>query len=52
MRPTEVDALQGDARKAARELEWTPRTNYAELARIMVEADCRAAQREVLACSI
>ncbi len=41
-RPTEVDELRGDASKAARVLGWTPRTRFAELVRIMLEADLRA----------
>jgi GDPmannose 4,6-dehydratase len=43
LRPTEVDELCGDASKAARVLGWTPRTRFAELVRIMLEADLRAA---------
>ena len=38
-RPTEVDALIGDASKARRELGWTAQTKAPELARIMVDAD-------------
>jgi GDPmannose 4,6-dehydratase len=38
-RPTEVDELCGDASKAAQQLGWRPQTCFAELARIMVEAD-------------
>ena len=38
-RPTEVDALIGDASKARRVLDWSPRTSAEELARIMVDAD-------------
>ncbi len=41
-RPTEVDELRGDASKAARVLGWTPRTRFAELVRLMLEADLRA----------
>ncbi|GAA4823216.1 GDP-mannose 4,6-dehydratase [Actinomycetospora corticicola] len=39
LRPTEVDALIGDASKASRELGWRPRTFTPELARIMVDAE-------------
>lgn len=39
LRPTEVDALIGDAGKAERELGWKPEVLVPELARIMVEAD-------------
>jgi GDPmannose 4,6-dehydratase len=41
-RPAEVDLLQGDASKAARLLGWKPQVRFAELARIMVEADLKA----------
>ena len=42
-RPTEVDELCGDPSKAAAELDWRPMTGFAELVRIMVEADLREA---------
>jgi GDPmannose 4,6-dehydratase len=38
-RPAEVDALIGDAAKARRVLGWSPKTPFADLVRIMVEAD-------------
>ena len=38
-RPTEVDQLCGDPSKAAEKLGWRPRTRFADLVRIMVEAD-------------
>ncbi|MFP8887086.1 MULTISPECIES: GDP-mannose 4,6-dehydratase [Streptomyces] len=38
-RPAEVDALIGDASKAHKLLDWSPKVHYDELARIMVEAD-------------
>lgn len=38
-RPTEVDSLVGDARKAETELGWTAKTKFAELVRILVESD-------------
>jgi GDPmannose 4,6-dehydratase len=40
-RPTEVDLLLGDPSKAARNLGWTPRTDLAEVVRIMVEYDLK-----------
>ena len=43
LRPTEVDELRGDASKAEQVLGWRPRTGFAELIRIMVEADLREA---------
>jgi GDPmannose 4,6-dehydratase len=39
VRPAEVDTLQADPSKARRELEWAPRTSFAELVRKMVDAD-------------
>jgi GDPmannose 4,6-dehydratase len=46
LRPTEVDALVGDASKAADKLGWVPEVDTAELARIMVDADVEALQHE------
>jgi GDPmannose 4,6-dehydratase len=42
LRPTEVDALVGDASKAADKLGWVPTVDTAQLARIMVDADIEA----------
>jgi GDPmannose 4,6-dehydratase len=39
-RPTEVDVLQGDARKARTKLGWKPKVKFKELVRLMLEADC------------
>lgn len=39
LRPTEVDSLVGDAGKALRELQWSPKVFTPDLARIMVDAD-------------
>jgi len=38
-RPTEVDMLVGDARKARDVLGWTPKTTFKELVQLMVRAD-------------
>jgi GDPmannose 4,6-dehydratase len=38
-RPSEVDALLGDASKARDTLEWSPRVGFEELVRLMVDAD-------------
>ncbi len=46
-RPSEVDALIGDAGKAETALGWKPRVRWAELARIMVEADISALDAEL-----
>ncbi len=48
LRPTEVDALQGDARKARERLGWAPRTTLDELIEEMVESDLRLAEQERL----
>ena len=42
-RPTEVDHLCADTTKVQRELDWSPKVNFVELVRIMVDADLRAA---------
>lgn len=39
IRPTEVDALCGDASKARRVLGWKPEINFSSLAREMVDAE-------------
>ena len=46
LRPTEVDALIGDASKAKEKLGWVPKVQTDELARIMVDADVEALQHE------
>jgi GDPmannose 4,6-dehydratase len=38
-RPAEVDALEGDAGYARKKLGWQPTVSFAELVRMMVEAD-------------
>ena len=45
-RPTEVDALLGDASQAQRVLGWEPRVKFKDLARMMVDADMELAERE------
>jgi GDPmannose 4,6-dehydratase len=42
-RPAEVDMLLGDASKARRELGWSPKVAFKELAKLMVEADLESA---------
>jgi GDPmannose 4,6-dehydratase len=42
LRPTEVDALIGDASKAREKLDWVPTVDGRELARLMVDADVEA----------
>ena len=45
-RPTEVDALRGDASKARRLLNWEPRISFSELARLMTDHDLEAARSD------
>ncbi|MEI7474086.1 MAG: GDP-mannose 4,6-dehydratase [bacterium] len=40
-RPAEVDLLIGDASKAKKQLNWTPKTSFKELVKLMVEADLK-----------
>lgn len=42
LRPTEVDALIGDASRAREKLDWVPTIHGGELARLMVDADVEA----------
>ncbi|MEK6442248.1 GDP-mannose 4,6-dehydratase [Pseudonocardia sp. T1-2H] len=49
LRPSEVDALIGDASKAAEVLGWKPKTMPPDLAKIMVDADYDLAMAEVRA---
>jgi GDPmannose 4,6-dehydratase len=46
LRPAEVDLLLGDAGKAKAVLGWEPRVTFAELVRMMVDADLAIARRE------
>jgi len=41
-RPTEVDALLGDATKAHQKLGWKPKVTFDQLVKMMVEADTQA----------
>ncbi len=41
-RPTEVDHLSADCRKARERLGWKPRIGFEDLVKIMVDADIRA----------
>jgi GDPmannose 4,6-dehydratase len=47
-RPTEVDALLGDASKARDKLNWSPKISFNELVREMAHADLRDAERDAL----
>ncbi|CAG7599988.1 GDP-mannose 4,6-dehydratase [Rhodococcus opacus] len=46
LRPTEVDALVGDASKAEGKLGWKAQVHTPELAKIMVDADIEALKHE------
>ena len=41
LRPTEVDLLIGDASKAKEKLNWTPKTSFDELVKIMLASDLK-----------
>jgi GDPmannose 4,6-dehydratase len=45
-RPTEVDFLLGDARKAKKELNWQPKVTFKQLAQLMVDSDMKVAEEE------
>lgn len=47
-RPTEVDALLGDASKAREKLGWTPKTSFSEMVAEMVREDLKTAERDDL----
>jgi GDPmannose 4,6-dehydratase len=46
LRPTEVDFLCGDASKARAKLGWSPKTNFAELVKLMIDNDLELARQE------
>ena len=48
LRPSEVDALVGDASKARSKLGWSPRIGFEQLVQEMIDADFEAAQRDSL----
>ena len=47
-RPTEVETLLGDPRKAKEKLGWVPKVTFPELVAEMVREDLKAAQRDEL----
>lgn len=47
-RPTEVEALLGDATKAKNKLGWAPKITFRELVAEMVREDLKAAERDEL----
>lgn len=46
-RPAEVNTLRGDAAKARKELGWRPVVPFADLIRMMVDADLERVRREL-----
>ena len=46
MRPAEVDVLRGNSEKALHNLGWKPKTNLAELVKIMVDNDLKLLSNE------
>ena len=44
-RPAEVELLIGDASKAKRQMGWEPKTKFAELVKLMVDADIELLRR-------
>jgi len=46
-RPTEVDSLLGDPRKAKEKLGWEPKITFGQLVREMVENDLVEAEQEL-----
>jgi GDPmannose 4,6-dehydratase len=45
-RPAEVDLLLGDPSKAKQKLNWTPKVNFKELVKMMVDSDMKLAEQE------
>jgi GDPmannose 4,6-dehydratase len=44
-RPAEVELLIGDFSKAKRQLGWAPKTRFADLVKLMVDADLELLRR-------
>lgn len=45
IRPAEVDILRGDYTKAQKQLNWSPKTSFKNMVRIMVENDIKLLQK-------
>ena len=45
-RPAEVEHLIGNAEKARKQLDWSPQTKFADLVRLMVDADVKLLKDE------
>ena len=48
LRPSEVDELRGDPKKAKDFLGWKPKVDFKTLAKMMVDNDMRLAQEELI----
>ncbi len=47
LRPTEVDILLGDSRKAQKNLGWKPQVHFKQLVKMMVDADMALIDRQL-----
>ena len=47
-RPTEVESLLGDASKAKKKLNWTPKISFKQLVKEMIDEDLKLAKKENL----
>ena len=47
-RPTDVEYILGNAEKAKKKFNWTPRTNFKDLVRIMIESDYQVVLTETV----
>ena len=47
-RPTEVESLLGDSRKAKQKLGWSPRISFEDLVAEMIREDLSLAERDQL----
>ena len=47
-RATEVEALLGDASKAKKKLNWTPKISFKQLVKEMIDEDLKLAKKENL----
>jgi GDPmannose 4,6-dehydratase len=47
-RPTEVETLLGDASKAKKKLNWSPKISFKQLVKEMVDEDLKLAKQEDL----
>ncbi len=47
-RPTEVETLLGDAKKAKEELGWSPSISFEDMVTEMVQSDLQEAKRDLL----